>query len=476
MLLLAGVGLVADLLRAGYSPIRLFAFDLNQARHFNSILNRTLNQLTAIAFTTVAIAVPLTANMYSVKFLEFFLKDRVSGAALALAVVAGFNNVLLGYTMAEGFIPVFSLHVVTGFTGLCFALLPPYLFYVFRFLHPNALLARLHAEIVGAIDLAVQRPSRAADLRRAVSESIEHIAEIALRSVDRKDRNTAIESVLVLERAARDYWARRDLLPTESDPQFFLGFSSRALDEISQSRRWVEMKLLAQLHLMLSAAIPSLHDLTGSVAKTLRKLGLESPVRDEPALREMIMEYFNTFVRLALNRRDARSVFTIFDQYRAFAEGMNAEHPELTLEIAFYFGYYGAVAREGGLTFVVESTAHDLAALVRYAWETRADSADALLDRFLHYDEKADPPLPGVKKAQALLASYFLLAGRPDAVARIARSFQGLDRSVLATLKEDMLRVTREKYWEVNERRLNLEYVPEAQRARLHEFLDQVGS
>ena len=36
-------------------------------------------------FTTVSIAVPLTANMYSLKFLEFFLKDRVNSGMLLLA-------------------------------------------------------------------------------------------------------------------------------------------------------------------------------------------------------------------------------------------------------------------------------------------------------------------------------------------------------------------------------------------------------
>jgi hypothetical protein len=31
--------------------------------------------------------------------------------------------------------------------------------------------------------------------------------------------------------------------------------------------------------------------------------------------------------------------------------------------------------------------------------------------------------------------------------------------------------VRREKYWEVNERRMNMEYVPDVQRERLREFL-----
>jgi hypothetical protein len=478
MVLVAGAVLLADLARNGQLPGRA-PFDLAAARHLNNILNRTLNQLMAVVFTTVAIAVPLTANMYSVKFLEFFIKDRVNGGVLAITLFAGFANTWIGYSLEEGFVPLVSMRVVTGLVALSFALLLPYLFYVFRFLHPNGLLARLESEIAAALDAAVRAPARATEQRRAVAEGIEHIAEIALRSVDRKDRNTAIESVLVLERVARRYGALRDRLPPAwflAEPSFFLGFSSKAVDEINQSRGWVEMKLFSQLRVVLSSAIPALHDLTASVAKTLRKLGLEPPVRSDRALRELVMEYFNTFVRLALTRRDARSVFTVFDQYRAFAEALCKEHPDLALEVADYFDYYGGVAHETGLTFLVESIAHDLGALVRHAWAVGASNADAMLERFLHYDQRTQPPLPGVKKAQAILAGYFLLEGRAEPVERLARGFAGLDRAFLGRLKNELMRVSREKYWEVNERRMNLEYVPEPQRQRVRQFLESLGA
>jgi hypothetical protein len=41
-------------------------------------------------------------------------------------------------------------------------------------------------------------------------------------------------------------------------------------------------------------------------------------------------------------------------------------------------------------------------------------------------------------------------------------------------VKSELLDVRREKYWEVNERRLNMDYVPEPQRERLREFLERV--
>ena len=45
-------------------------------------------------------------------------------------------------------------------------------------------------------------------------------------------------------------------------------------------------------------------------------------------------------------------------------------------------------------------------------------------------------------------------------------------RELVETLRDDLLHVRREKYWEVNERRMNLDYVPDEQRETLRRILD----
>ena len=47
-------------------------------------------------------------------------------------------------------------------------------------------------------------------------------------------------------------------------------------------------------------------------------------------------------------------------------------------------------------------------------------------------------------------------------------------RKMEYTLTDDLLRITREKFWEVNERRMNIDFVPDAQRAYLRKFLESV--
>ena len=472
-LLIITIELGVDLYSGGVPFDHLMTMTADEARHLNNALSRNLNQLMAVSFTTVAIAVPLTANMYSLKFLEFFIKDPVNASVLAFVVFAGLNNTAIAWAIKADFVPNTALLLSLALVTVAVALLFPYLYYVFRFLHPNTLLERLEAEIAANLQTAVRREGQAARYRKAVSEGIEHIANIAIRSVDRADRNTAIESVLSLERVARTYWALKPQLPLawfEADPGFFLGFGSRAVKEFTATRIWAEMKVFSQLRQVMSAAVPRMHDLVSAIARTSRKLGLDETVSLDVALREMVVQYFNTFVRLAITRKDDRSVFTLFDQYRMLAESMNNTHPGLVLEIAYYFEYYGQVARDTGLPFLVSAIAHDLGLLVQSAFQSQATNRKSLLERFLNYDLKTKQPLPGVKKAHAILASYLMLNGHVEPVALIRDSFRGLDWPMLEIIRDELLQITREDYWEMNERRINLDYVPDVQREQLQQF------
>ncbi len=467
-----------DVLKYGIGPARLSHFTVEEARTLNGLIARGLNQLLAATFLTIAVAVPLTANMYSVKFLDFFLKDRVNAGVLGLVVFAAFENAWVAYLIRDGFVPGFALQVAFCLLLLCGAVFLPYVYYVFRFLHPNTLLLRLEPQFEDALASAMRRPHRLPYERARVAEALEHIGNIAIRSVDRSDRSTAIECVATVERLARTYWGLKERLPTawfQAENQLFLSFSSEAVEEFSASRSWVEMKLFSQLRLMIGVSVLRFHDLASRAAKALRRLGLEPIASGDPVLREAVTEFFNTFVRMTLAARDARSAFTIIGQYRRYAEGLNGTNPGLTLEIAFYLAYYGRIARETGLSFVAEAVAHDIGRLVRNAWDAGTSNRQQLLARFLDYDADGHPPLVGASKAHAILASYFLLNGLPEPAELIRQKLCTLPPVLLGRLRRELPRVKREKYWEVNERRMNMEYVGPEQREILRRFLEELS-
>ncbi len=459
-------------------PLRhLESLSAAEARSLLNMLNGKLNQAMGVLFIVTGMAVPLTANLYSLKFLELFVRNPVIITALLFVIFVNVSSLWASYSLSGQTVPVFQLGLVFVLTIASLLLIFPYLMYVFRFLHPKTLLGLLEGEVRACL-LQARQPRRAALNRGRVAETLEHIANIAVRSVDRSDRNTAIDSVLSLEKLARHFWSVKDQLhPSwfEADQNFFLGFSSLAVEQMTVSRSWMEMKLYYQFFEALRAACPRMPELTSTIAKSLRKLGLEPASLENPALRELVIDYFNTFLRLAINRRDVRSVFIIFDQYRTLAETMEGNFPKEVLEVAYYFDYYGMAAREQGLPFVVETVAHDLGALVKKGWQNGSPFRKELLDRFLNYDRQAKPPLPGVKKAQALLASYFIHSGQKEPVELIRRSFQELDPEFIRRLERELLQVTSQKYWEVSERRMNIEFVPEPQRSKLREFFETLS-
>jgi len=476
----AAVLMIVQLLLEGFFSFyplgKLLSFDSGEAGLLIGAMNVKLNQAMAVVFIAVGMAVPLTANMYSLKFLDFFIKNPVNALVLVFVVLANLSGAWTAYSLKNDAVPLFQLNLVFLMTVGCLLLLLPYLNYVFRFLHPNTLLKLLEREVHVSLRMA-RHPGRGKELREKVAETLEHMANISIRSIDRADRNTAISGVLALEHIAHEYWKRKEKIPSDwflPDLHTFLGFSAQAIEEMKTSRSWLEMKLYYQLLEILRAACPRMPELTSTLAHSLRELGLaNASIQDRP-LRELAMEYFNTFLRLTLNRRDVRSVFIIFDQYRNFAEALNQEFPEQVLEIAYYFQYYGQVAQDLQMPFVVETVAYDLGQLVRQAWEKQASNREGLLERFLGYDLDKKRSLPGVKKAQALLASYFLLAGRPEPVELIRASFEGLDPVFLKTITDDLLRLKRQKYWEISERRMNIEFVPEPQREKLREFFESL--
>jgi len=105
---------------------------------------------------------------------------------------------------------------------------------------------------------------------------------------------------------------------------------------------------------------------------------------------------------------------------------------------------------------------------VKPAEVVRHARKDRLLESFLRYDGAGSL---GVAKAQAILGSYFVMTERADAAAQVRERLRLLEASRIERLSAELMAVTREKYWEVNERRMNMEYVPDAQRERLREFL-----
>jgi hypothetical protein len=168
----------------------------------------------------------------------------------------------------------------------------------------------------------------------------------------------------------------------------------------------------------------------------------------------------------------------VLNQYRQLAErAMEKEQTALVSQIAFFFKYYGQVAHGMALGFVTETVAYDLATLCERAFAMRAPSHDAILKVLLEVDKEAESQeqehtLRGVRKAQAKLASFYLVAGEGGVqfARQIFDDMKDERPERLRSICDELLRIESKDFWEVIDRGTNFDYVDGARKAQLKIF------
>jgi hypothetical protein len=147
------------------------------------------------------------------------------------------------------------------------------------------------------------------------------------------------------------------------------------------------------------------------------------------------------------------------------------------VEIAGHFKYYARLAHGIGLGFVTETAAYDLCALCEMASALNAWCHDQLLAVFLEIDKEPETQaeeraLRGVRKAQAKLASYYLLHDQPARARRIYDDMAHESPERLRSIREEMLSITSKDFWEVVDRGTNFDYLSDERKQKLREFFE----
>ena len=160
---------------------------------------------------------------------------------------------------------------------------------------------------------------------------------------------------------------RRSLL----DPDF-VSMAPAAVAEIREQRIWLETKVLRQYLALFGESLGEARDVANLIALETRRLGVES-IDIHPNLLELVIRFFNSYLRAAVNARDLRTAYYVLDQYRLLGEAtLAARDTRRTLEIAGHLRFYGQLAYEMEQPFLLEAVAYDLARLVERAVETGA--------------------------------------------------------------------------------------------------------
>lgn len=450
-----------------------------------------------IAITVVSIVVQLAATRYTPRIAEMFFRDRKNLAIMGFFVVACIDAVWVSVVVSGGFVPRVSVAVTTVVVTASLLLLVPYFAYVFAFLDPEKVIARIGQHVLDAVlgRGPARRDRDNLDLRQAACVAgLEHLADIAVNTVAQKDKIIATGAVTALRDFAVKYSKEKRHLPSEwftvgvrahGNPDF-IALAPDSLRSLEQRRIWVEWKVLHHLRSVFAEALGQLPEMSHVVAIETRYIGEEALREDDREVLVLSIRYFNTYLRAAINHENVRACYNLFHQYRLLAERMMRKgHPELVLEVGQCLSYYGQTAHKAGLRFATETAAHDLAVLCERAFEHQSPCHQPLLGFFLAVDKINESPkagkgpeeqaLRGVRKAQIRLGTYYLVKGAAAQAERIVADMRGEERERLDSIRAELEHVKDKEFWEITDRGINFDYLDGARKEKLDELFARLG-
>jgi hypothetical protein len=469
---------------------RYFRFDPEMITDAITSLAAMIAAVLGIVITVVSIIVQLSAERYT-GVAQMFLRDRVNLAVMAYFVVACVCGVWLSMSLQRDFVPRTAVIVMMAATTIGLVMMLPYFAYVFWFLEPGNIIARIRHD-------AVQMVTRAAVAGTAeecrtyqaqIIETMEELTDITSNSISGKDKIIASRAVDALKDFTLQYLASKTrahaswFLIGESirDNPDFVAMEPESLRDLESRRTWVEWKVLRQYLGIYNEAMTQMPDINYLIAIDTRYIGAAAAERGDLELVALVFRYMNSYLRATLNARNVRTAYNVLNQYRLLVEAMlRHQLGRAVLEGVKHMNYYGHVSFDMKLVFVTETVAYDISALCQLAHELGAAEEPAMLDLFLELDqplraENQERGLLGVRKAQVKLAAFYLSVGQEAPARRIADDMRHEPPERLRAIRSQLEQVTSKDFWEIIDRGRNFEYMPEGQRATMATFFSWLG-
>ena len=461
----------------------------NDVRDAVGNLPEVVVAILGMVITVVSIILQLSATRYTPRVTEMFFRDRTNLLVMAYFVVTAAQCIWATVAIRREYVPLVLVGATIAMIFAAIFLLVPYFVYVFRFLEPERVVHRLERL---ALDNAVSVKRRTVpdSLRQQhLLGAIEQLADVAMNAISQRDRIIASRSLDALMDLAIGYQPHKKDLPDEwfsvsgqlaRNPDFVV-MASESVDEISTDRTWVEWKILRQYELIFNEAADNMTELCQLVAINTRYIGEVSLANGDTQTLALVIKFFNTYLRASINARNVRTSYNVFHQYRRLGEEViRAGLNDVATCIADHFRYYAQLSSGAQLPFVTETAAYDLASLCMVAAQTELAAERDLLAVFLEIDrapesKDEEKSLRGVRKAQAKLATFYLVEGRDEFARAIWADMEHEDPARLAGLREELLAVKDASFWEITDRGRNFDYLTDPQKVQLSVFFSWFG-
>ncbi len=463
------------------------ALDSESAQSTLGSMGEVIAAVLGVAITVVSIVLQLAANRYTPKVTDLFFRSPVNLGVMSLFVVGAFQAIWVGFSVRSDFVPRTGIAVAIFFLSASLIVMIPYFGYVFHFLRPDTIIRRIGNEIIGRLERmpSMDGPARVRMAGILVS-TIEQLSEISLNAISNRDKTIAVRAIETLKDVAvrhADTKGSSALSAEEGagvfarDPDL-VSMPGGVIAGLVRNNIWIEMKVLRQYQMLFDNALGRLGDVNHYIAMQTKEIGIKAIDAGDTALVNLCIRFFNTYMRASINAKIVRTAYNVLHQYRLLAERLVEEgDEERVAEVVGYLKYYGILSFNRKLPFILETAAYDICSMLQRINEEHLANEEELLQIFLQVDreyEGEEQPfeasLRGVRKAQVKLATYYLARDREDLARAIFDDMAGESKQRLISIKQEMHAVTEQYFWEIIDRGVNLDYLPEDQRPHLDTF------
>jgi hypothetical protein len=461
--------------RAGYpgwSDVSWAGSTNNKLVDVLSPMARAYNNVLAMLIGTIGLAIPLTANMHTPKLIEMFLSDRVNRFVLSLFALGAAHVLWVDYIIGPKFAPLWAIRLAVFLAMAGWALLIPYFFYVVRFVDPSQLVIRLRDHVRHVVKVTADRDLDPQLAQTRISTRVNQIGTIIIKSLDRNDRDVAAEATWAIKVLLDEYDKQKGRMPKEwfaVDRADFVGLSDEALEMLTESKTWFEMKCLTQIEHGFLRALHGANDTVSTFSDATRVIACRADLHhDEQALR-LCIRFFNNYLREAIKARNLRAVYDVFHQYRRLGRDL-VDRPEILREIGHHFTYYAVMARQYGMIFAPQLALFDLGYITRRAYDRASPAAADLLKEALAFPHRSGNDIHTMAvKAKLILGGFFIENRREPEAELVRKNLRDVDAAHIERAEAELLAAER-SFFEVTDRQLNIEYVPPERREPLHKF------
>ncbi len=484
--MLSGLALVAVAL------MLMVLFGFIDAMHYSSIADFFRPDPTAAAGTlglvggaegvtisivtfAVVFGIQTTSARYSPRIIGIFTRNATNALVLSFALASILYTFLVRAEVKVNYVPMTSVLVAELLAVINFAILFPYVVYIFEVMRAETLvegiIGRARRELREAIGKRDPRRQRT-----ALMTSMAQVTDIAFGSIQLGDMPVAVLGIDVLgEFLANDYLPAKKKLNAEwfkVGHAELPGASDQIIAEVNRAGTWFTYLILGSFADMIGLTPVHRKEAVYAIAVATRNVGLAAIERTDPEVAELCLRFFNTYLRAAMNRSTPTFASGIMNEYRRFAIGSLEWRPDLAIQAADHLLRYGRHFDEAGMPAIFGAAAEDVADL---AIEARARDphvslrlAQLLVGQLRDLVPNARPiGLNGLFKGVAKLTCWAMASDDERIAKALIDGIAGAPPEFVDAALSRMESMQNGLFWEVNERVISFDWLEQPLRQEI---------